>query len=304
LFCRRCAHRRDAGDADESAAGRSLFRDTFRAFFELKVNFRSGGDETLARALNCAARGVAPSARTLARLNARVVSEKSAARRAPADALWTSPYRKTVKALNDSALLSGSFFDLEPAASGCARVSAGMPHATSGQRASRRLHAAQGARDAVDEDAHAEQRNTRAVNDAEVKHVSQPAADAITDGYLYLYIRNDIDTRQQSIPQHMCEDIFLEYVAEVAVLTNECARRMEDAEIANVQHYAQPHPRLIDSARTRRIPATLQHVSRLCRDASVVCPTRATSSRVRKSSRQTLGQRCLKDGKESARKAH
>jgi hypothetical protein len=57
----------------------------------------------------------------------------------------------------------GAFFDLAAPASGCTRVSTGMPHATPKKRASlRRLNAARYARDAVDEDADTEQRDARA----------------------------------------------------------------------------------------------------------------------------------------------
>jgi hypothetical protein len=104
LHCAKCEARRATDGGDESSTGRRLFRNHFRAFFELKHNFRSGQDRTLASALKRAANGRAPRASVLAKINTRVMSVEKAARSVDADALWTSPYRKVVKELNESAL--------------------------------------------------------------------------------------------------------------------------------------------------------------------------------------------------------
>jgi hypothetical protein len=72
------------------------------------------------------------------------------------------------------------------------------------------------------------------VNDAAVQRATFPFADAVTDGYMFLYVRKDCGlTDDLLVPRHACEDVFFDVAADVAVLTSECSQRKHDVEITN-----------------------------------------------------------------------
>jgi hypothetical protein len=87
------------------------------------------------------------------------------------------------------------------------------------------------------------------VNDAAVQRARFPFPDAVTDGYLFLYVRKDCSS-ELMIPRHACEAVFFDVAADVAVLTTECSQRMEHVVVTNAaQDNDALEPRVLEMRR-------------------------------------------------------